>query len=52
MSGFNIKQEHIAVSVDFIKNLLPEANPTFVKVYLYALMLASTASQKDFLIWM
>lgn len=32
----------MCISVDFVKNLVPKANPTFVKVYLYALMLSAT----------
>ena len=39
MPNFNIKPQYMSVSMDFIENLMPEANPTFVKVYLYALML-------------
>ena len=42
MPNFNIKQEYMSVSLDFVENLLPEANPTFVKIYLYALMLSTT----------
>ena len=41
MPNFNIKPQYMSVSMDFIENLMPEANPTFVKVYLYALMLSS-----------
>lgn len=41
MPNFNLKQEYTCVSVNFIENLMPQANPTFVKVYLYALMLCS-----------
>lgn len=41
MPNFNIKNEYMSVSMDFIENLMPDANPTFVKVYLYALMLSS-----------
>ncbi len=42
MPNFNIKQEYMSLSLDFVENLMPEANPTFVKIYLYALMLSST----------
>ncbi len=41
MPNFNIKQEYMCVPIDFVKNLVPKSNPTFVKVYLYALMLAA-----------
>lgn len=36
------------VPTEFIKNYLPEANPTFVKVYLYLLMLATENSAAEF----
>lgn len=39
MAKFDLKQEYMSVSIDFIERLMPSANPTFVKVYLYALML-------------
>lgn len=45
MPNFNIKQKYISISIDFIEKLMPEANPTFVKVYLYALLLCSTGKE-------
>lgn len=45
MPNFNIKQKYISISIDFIEKLMPDANPTFVKVYLYALMLCSTGRE-------
>lgn len=39
MAKFNLKQEYMSISVDFVEKHVPSANPTFVKVYLYALML-------------
>lgn len=45
MPSFNIKPQYMSVSMDFIENLMPEANPTFVKVYLYALMLSSKGEE-------
>ena len=30
MPVFNIKQNFVVVSGDFIENIMPEANPTFV----------------------
>lgn len=36
------------VPTDFIKKQLPQANPTFVKVYLYLLMLSSENSTVEF----
>lgn len=41
MPNFNIKQEYMSISMDFVERLMPDANPTFVKIYLYALMLCS-----------
>lgn len=41
MSYFSNDGNFVAVPTRFIKDLLPGANPTFVKVYLYLLMLAS-----------
>lgn len=41
MPVFKINQNFVVVPCDFIENLMPRSNPTFVKVYLYALMLAS-----------
>lgn len=47
MPNFNIKPKYMSVSMDFIENLMPEANPTFVKVYLYALMLSSKGDMAE-----
>lgn len=41
MPQFITKSQYITVSKFFIDVLMPNANPTFVKVYLYALMLAN-----------
>ena len=47
MPNFNIRPRYMSVSMDFIENLMPEANPTFVKVYLYALMLVSKGESAE-----
>lgn len=47
MPIFNISQNFVVVPCDFIEKLMPKANPTFVKVYLYALMLASRGESVD-----
>ena len=41
MPFFSYKSGYVPVSTAFIKDKLPGANPTFVKVYMYLLMLAS-----------
>ena len=41
MPYFANDNKFTAVPTEFIKKQLPQANPTFVKVYLYLLMLAS-----------
>ena len=41
MPQFTTDNSYVSVPSDFIENYLPDANPTFVKVYLYIFMLAS-----------
>ncbi len=41
MPFFTNENKYVSVPTDFITGQLPQANPTFVKVYLYLLMLAS-----------
>lgn len=48
MPFFSYKSGFVSVSSSFIKNKLPEANPTFVKVYIYLLMLASENAQMPY----
>lgn len=48
MPYFSNDNKFIAVPAEFIRNHLPQANPTFVKVYLYLLMLASENSRAEF----
>jgi len=48
MPYFSNDNNFTAVPTDFIKKHLPQANPTFVKVYLYLLMLASEKSHTEF----
>lgn len=48
MPYFSNDNKFIAVPAEFIHNHLPQANPTFVKVYLYLLMLASENSSVEF----
>lgn len=48
MPYFSNDNKFIAVPADFIHNHLPQANPTFVKVYLYLLMLASENTHAEF----
>lgn len=40
MPQFTVKSKNIVIPKYFIETLMPFANPTFVKVYLYAFMLA------------
>ncbi|MBR4723877.1 MAG: DnaD domain protein [Clostridia bacterium] len=40
MPQFTTENGFVPVSFDFVKNHLPEANATFVKIYIYLLMLA------------
>lgn len=48
MPYFSNDNKFIAVPAEFIRNHLPQANPTFVKVYLYLLMLASENTSAEF----
>ena len=48
MPYFSNDDKFIAVPADFIRNHLPQANPTFVKVYIYLLMLASENARAEF----
>lgn len=48
MPYFSNDNNFTAVPTEFIKKQLPQANPTFVKVYLYLLMLASEKINKEF----
>lgn len=48
MPYFTNINKFIPVPSDFIKNELPQANPTFVKVYLYLLMLAQENTRAEF----
>ncbi len=48
MPTFLQNNSFVAVPSDFIKNCLPGANATFVKVYIYLLMLATEHESRDF----
>lgn len=48
MPSFSYKSGFVSVSSLFIKDKLPQANPTFVKVYVYLLMLASENAQMGY----
>ncbi|MBQ7986681.1 MAG: DnaD domain protein [Clostridia bacterium] len=48
MPYFSNDNNFTIVPTEFIKKQLPQANPTFVKVYLYLLMLASENSSVEF----
>jgi len=48
MPYFSNDNKFTAVPTEFIKKQLPQANPTFVKVYLYLLMLASENASMEF----
>lgn len=45
LAKFTIESQHIAVSMHFIRDIMPQANGTYVKVYLYALSLAQTGTE-------
>lgn len=47
MPKFKIQNKNIAVSSNFIENIMPELNGAFVKVYLYILMLANTGKSAE-----
>ncbi len=48
MPQFTTEYDFVPVSFDFIQNSLPEANATFVKIYIYLLMLAVRKSDEPF----
>ena len=48
MPYFANDNKFTAVPTEFIKKQLPQANPTFVKVYLYLFMLASEKASMEF----
>lgn len=48
MPQFTTENDFVPVSFDFIGNYLPEANATFVKIYIYLLMLAACRSDESF----
>lgn len=48
MPFFSYKDRFVSVPVSFIKDKLTGANPTFVKVYLYLLMLASENQDESY----
>lgn len=48
MPQFTTENGAVQVPFDFIENHLPKANATFVKVYIYLLMLAEKNTQKSF----
>ena len=48
MPYFSNDDKFIAVPADFVHKHLPQANPTFVKVYIYLLMLASENTRTEF----
>lgn len=47
MPHFILHPQTVNVPIYFIESIMPAANPTFVKIYIYALMLASTGSTVD-----
>ncbi len=47
MPQFIQKQKNITIPMYFVETLMPQANPTFVKIYLYALMLAANNTAVD-----
>lgn len=48
MPHFTTEKGFAQVSFDFIENHLPKANATFVKIYIYLLMLAEKKAEKSF----
>lgn len=48
MPYFSNENNFVPVPAKFVRDKLPQANPTFVKVYLYLLMLASENSSAEF----
>ena len=49
MPHFSTENSYITVPSEFIKNKLPTANPTFVKVYFYLAMLAAEGADCEYL---
>ena len=48
MPQFTRENDFVQVPLDFVENHLPKANATFVKVYIYLLMLAENKAHKSF----
>ena len=48
MPQFTTEDAFVHVSFDFVENHLPKANATFVKIYIYLLMLAAKKEEKSF----
>ena len=48
MPYFSSNNRYVPISAEFIKEKLPEANPTFVKVYIYLTMLASEGRDESY----
>ena len=48
MPHFTTENNFVQVSFDFIENHLPKANATFVKIYVYLMMLAARGAEKSF----
>lgn len=48
MPYFTNDNKFVPVPTEFVKDKLPQANPTFVKVYIYLLMLATENKGADF----
>lgn len=48
MSQFSTENGYVTVPSEFIKNKIPGANPTFVKVYLYLAMLAAEKADCEY----
>lgn len=48
MPQFTTEDGFVSVPFDFVKNHLPKANATFVKIYIYLLMLAEKGADEPF----
>lgn len=48
MSHFSTKNDYVTLSADFVKNKLPGANPTFVKIYVYLAMLCADGADCEY----
>ena len=48
MPQFTTENEFVHVPCDFIETQLPQANATFVKIYIYLLLLAEKKAEKSF----